>query len=48
MITWVYLAIVAYVLGLVVWNLYREEDLGFQITAVMVAIPLVLRVAGVK
>lgn len=47
-VTWLYIAIVAWLLGMVIWNLYREESPGFQITAVMVCIPLLLRLLGVK
>lgn len=48
MITLIYVAIVAYLLAMTIWNLYREESPGIQITAVMVMIPLLLRLVGVK
>lgn len=48
MITFVYIAIVAYVLGMVLWNLYTEDHWGDQVIAVFVMIPLLLRLLGVK
>lgn len=48
MITLLYILLVAYILAMVLWNLYREKDLGFEVTAVLVVIPLLLRLAGVK
>lgn len=48
MITWLYVLIVGYLLGLVGWNLYRQEKLGDQIIAVLVLIPLLLRFLGIK
>jgi len=46
--TIVYLVILAFVLGLVVWNMWREEKLVNQITAMMVIVPLVLRLLLIK
>lgn len=46
--TIVYLVILAFVLGLVVWNLWEEEKLVNQITAMMVIVPLVLRLFLIK
>lgn len=46
--TIVYLIILAYVLGLVLWNLWTEKKLVNQLTAIMVIIPLVLRLLLIK
>ncbi len=46
--TIVYLVILAFVLGLVVWNLWTEEKTVNQITAMMVIVPLVLRLLLIK
>ena len=46
--TIVYLVILAFVLGLVVWNMWTEKKLVNQITAVMVIVPLVLRLLMIK
>lgn len=46
--TVVYLAILAFVLFLVIWNLWTEKKLVNQLTAVMVIIPLVLRLLMIK
>ncbi len=46
--TIVYLIILAFVLGLVVWNLWTEKKLVNQITAMMVIVPLVLRLLMIK
>lgn len=48
MITFLYIAFVAYLLGLTIWNLYLEKKPLIQLTCVMVAIPLILRLVGVK
>lgn len=48
MMTLIYWALVAFVLGLVLWTMYREEKVLAQITCVMVAIPLILRLMGFK
>ncbi len=46
--TIVYLAILAFILGLVIWNLWTEKKLTHQLTAIMVIIPLVLRLLMIK
>jgi len=46
--TIVYLIILAFVLGLVIWNMLTERKLVNQITAMMVIIPLVLRLLMIK
>jgi len=48
MITIFYIVIVAFVLGLVIKNLYSEEKISDQITAALVLIPLILRLLGIK
>lgn len=45
---YVYLAIAAAVLALTVWNLWTERDWRKQVTAAMVALPLILRVLLIK
>ena len=48
MVTLVYLGIAAGVLGLTVWNLFTERDWRKQVSAVMVAVPLLLRILLIK
>ena len=48
MITWIYVAIIIYLLGLTVWNTYTEKAPMAQLTCVLVAIPLFLRLVGLK
>jgi len=46
--TIVYQVITACVIGLVGWNLFRERRLTEQMTAVLVLLPLLLRVLMIK
>ena len=46
--TLIYRVIVAFVLFLTVWNLFKEEDMKNQANAALVMIPLVLRVLMIK
>lgn len=46
--TIVYLVILAFVLGLVIWNMLTEKKVLNQLTAMMVIIPLVLRLLMIK
>ncbi len=46
--TIVYLVILACVLALVIWNMVTEEKLTNQLTAMMVIIPLILRLLMIK
>ncbi len=46
--TIVYLVILACVLALVVWNMITEEKLVNQLTAMMVIVPLILRLLLIK
>jgi hypothetical protein len=48
LMTVIYLSLAAAMLGLVVWCLFREKDPARQITAAMVALPLLLRVLLIK
>ena len=48
MMTIVYWLIVGWILSLTVWCLYKEEKTTAQITCALVAIPLILRLAGMK
>jgi hypothetical protein len=48
MLTWIYRLIVAIVLLLVALDLWDERDWRKQIVAVMVLVPLLLRLAMVK
>ncbi|GAB1457350.1 hypothetical protein MASR2M48_26580 [Spirochaetota bacterium] len=46
--TILYLIIAAGILALTVWNLWTEKDWKKQVSAAMVAIPLLLRVFLIK
>ena len=46
--TIVYLVILTLVLALVIWNLLTEKKLVNQLTALMVIVPLVLRLLMIK
>ncbi len=48
MITWLYVLIAGWLLYLTVYNLYKEERPLLQLTCALVAIPLLLRVLGIK
>jgi len=45
---YIYLAIVALVLALIVWVLFDSKKLSMQITAAMVIVPLLLRLLLIK
>ncbi|MEE4217045.1 MAG: hypothetical protein V2I48_05500 [Xanthomonadales bacterium] len=47
-LTWVYWAITVLVIVLIVRSLYRETSLREQFVAVMVLVPLLLRVLFIK
>lgn len=47
-ITWIYRAIIAMVLGFTVWNMFTEKKLTLQLNAAMVIIPLLLRLLMIK
>lgn len=47
-LTWIYWAITAFMIILVLRSLYREKSLREQIVAAMVLVPLLLRVLMVK
>ena len=48
LLTWIYWAITAFMIVLVVRSLYREKSLREQIVAAMVLVPLLLRVLMIK
>ena len=48
MITYIYLGIVAVLLGFIIWNLFTEKDLMLQIDAALVMVPLLLRLFLIK
>ena len=48
MLTWIYRLIVAVVLVLVALDLWNERDWRKQVVAVMVIVPLLLRLVMVK
>ena len=48
MLTWIYWAITAFMIVLVLRSLYREKSLREQIVAAMVLVPLLLRVLMIK
>jgi len=45
---YIYIAIVALVLALIVWVLFDSKKLSMQITAAMVIVPLLLRLLLIK
>lgn len=47
-ITIIYLAIIAFLLFFIVWNMVTEKDIMLQIDAALVIIPLVLRLLLIK
>jgi len=47
-LTWIYWAIVVFIIVLVVRSLYREKSLREQYVAAMVLIPLLLRAFFIK
>jgi len=48
MITLIYVAITAYLLAIVGWNLYRQEKALDQLNCALVLVPLILRLVGLK
>lgn len=46
--TIIYLALIAVVLALTVWNLFTEKKILNQLNAMVVIIPLVLRLIMIK
>ncbi|MEF9974009.1 MAG: hypothetical protein RSJ41_01425 [Clostridia bacterium] len=46
--TYIYLALIAIVLVFVVWNMFTEKKIMNQLNAVMVIVPLVLRLLLIK
>jgi len=47
-LSWIYWAITAFMIILVLRSLYREKSLREQIVAAMVLVPLLLRVLMIK
>ena len=45
---YVYLGIVLFLLVFILWNMFKEKDLFFQIDAALVIVPLVLRLLLIK
>jgi hypothetical protein len=48
LLTWIYWAITAFMIILVLRSLYREKSLREQLVAAMVLVPLLLRVLMIK
>ena len=48
MMTYVYLALVLYILVMVVLNILKEKSLMKQVNAALVIIPLLLRILRIK
>lgn len=46
--TYFYLGLIAIVLALTIWNMFTEKKIVNQINAMMVIIPLVLRLFMIK
>ena len=44
----VYLGIVLFLLVFILWNMFKEKDLFFQIDAALVVVPLLLRLLLIK
>lgn len=47
-LTVIYLAIIAMLLGFIGWNMFTEKDVMKQIDAALVMIPLILRLFLIK
>lgn len=45
---YIYLAIILFLLVFIIWNMFTEQNLLTQIDAVLVIIPLVLRLLLIK
>ena len=45
---YVYLGIVLFLLVFILWNMFKETDIFFQIDAALVIVPLVLRLLLIK
>jgi hypothetical protein len=48
LLTWIYWAITALMIVLVLISLYREKSLREQVVAAMLLVPLILRVLMIK
>jgi len=48
MMMYIYLAIAAYILVMVVLNLFQEKEIPKQLNAALVVIPLILRILLIK
>ncbi len=48
MLLYVYLGIVLFLLVFILWNMFKEKDIFFQIDAALVIVPLVLRLLLIK
>ena len=48
MITWLYYLLIAYITGVVIWNLARSKKWEDELLYVIVLIPFVLRLLGLK
>lgn len=45
---YIYLGIVLFLLVSIVWNMFKEKNILFQIDAALVVVPLVLRLLLIK
>lgn len=45
---YIYLGIIVFLLGFIVYNMFTEKDLMLQIDAALVIVPLVLRLLLIK
>lgn len=48
MLTVIYQGIIALLMVFILWNMWRERDMGNQAIAAMVIIPLLLRLIMIK
>lgn len=46
--TLIYRALVGIILVFVVWNMFSEKKLSFQVTGALIVIPLILRLFMIK
>lgn len=48
LINWAYFAIVVYIIAFVAWNLFELDDWKEQVLSVLLLIPFILRIVGIK
>jgi uncharacterized protein YqhQ len=48
LINWAYFGIIVYLVAFLTWNLFELDDWKEQVLSVLVLIPFVLRIIGIK